>query len=51
MTAILGGSAFACFMATNTDVLVLENHVLLRGELPAATGHRVDEDLAQCASD
>ena len=43
--------AFRCFMATNMDVLVLENHVLLKTEQPDATEHRLDEYLSQFALD
>jgi carbamoyltransferase len=43
--------AFRCFMATNMDVLVLENHVLLKTEQPDATKHRLDEYLSQFALD
>jgi len=39
--------AYRCFMATNMDVLVLENFVLLKEEQPAAEQHPVDEYLAQ----
>ena len=39
--------AFRCFMATNMDVLVLENFVLRKDDQPAAKQHEVDEYLAQ----
>ncbi len=39
--------AFRCFMGTNMDVLVLENHVLLKEDQPAAVKHDVDEYLAK----
>ena len=39
--------AYRCFMATNMDVLVLENHVLLKDEQPNAEPHEIDEYLAQ----
>ncbi len=39
--------AYRCFMATNMDVLVLEQFVLLKNEQPAAKEHEVDEYLAQ----
>ena len=39
--------AYRCFMATNMDVLVLENCVLLKEEQPEATRHEVDDYLAQ----
>jgi len=39
--------AYRCFMATNMDVLVLENCVLLKEEQPEAKQHEVDDYLAQ----
>jgi carbamoyltransferase len=39
--------AYRCFMATNMDVLVLEDSVLLKEEQPAARRHEVDRYLAQ----
>ena len=39
--------AYRCFMATNMDVLVVENCVLLKTEQPYAKEHTVDEYLAQ----
>ena len=39
--------AYRCFMATNMDVLVLENFVLLKEDQPAAQKHEVDHYLAQ----
>ena len=39
--------AYRCFMATNMDVLVLENIVLLKSEQPNAEPRGVDEYLAQ----
>ena len=39
--------AYRCFMATNMDVLVLENCVLLKEEQPGAEEHAIDEYLAQ----
>ena len=39
--------AYRCFMATNMDVLVMEDFMLLKEEQPAATEHEVDEYLAQ----
>jgi carbamoyltransferase len=39
--------AYRCFMATNMDVLVLENFVLLKSEQPDGQEHPVDEYLAQ----
>jgi carbamoyltransferase len=39
--------AYRCFMATNMDVLVLEDFVLLKSEQPQAKQHEIDEYLAQ----
>ena len=39
--------AYRCFMATNMDVLVLENCVLLKQDQPEATEHEIDEHLAK----
>jgi carbamoyltransferase len=39
--------AYRCFMATNMDVLVLENFVLYKEDQPAATKHEIDRYLAQ----
>ena len=39
--------AFRCFMATNMDVLVLENFILSKDQQPNAVAHPVDEYLAQ----
>ena len=39
--------AYRCFMATNMDVLVIENFVLLKSEQPDAAEHEIDEYLAQ----
>lgn len=39
--------AYRCFMATNMDVLVLENCVLYKAEQPKAKQHEIDEYLAQ----
>jgi carbamoyltransferase len=39
--------AYRCFMATNMDVLVVENCVLLKPEQPGAKEHEIDEYLAQ----
>ncbi len=39
--------AYRCFMATNMDVLVLENFVLHKAEQPKAKQHEIDEYLAQ----
>jgi carbamoyltransferase len=38
--------AYRCFMATNMDVLVLENCVLLKDEQSQAKQHEIDEYLA-----
>jgi carbamoyltransferase len=43
--------AYRCFMGTNMDVLVLENHVLLKHEQPDARTIDRDEYLAQFALD
>ena len=39
--------AYRCFLATNMDVLVLEDFVLLKDEQPNATLHTAEEYLAQ----
>lgn len=39
--------AYRCFMATNMDVLVLENQLLLKTEQPQAKQHDIDEYLAK----
>ena len=39
--------AYRCFMATNMDVLVMENFVLLKEEQPGGKEHPIDEYLAQ----
>lgn len=38
--------AYRCFLATNMDVLVIDNFLLLKSEQPHATQHAVDEYLA-----
>jgi carbamoyltransferase len=38
--------AYRCFIATNIDVLVLEDFVLRKNEQPAAVRHEIDEYLA-----
>jgi carbamoyltransferase len=43
--------AYRCFMATNMDVLVMEDIVLLKDEQPNAEAIGVDEYLAQFALD
>ena len=39
--------AYRCFMATNMDVLVIEDYVLHKDEQPEAKQHEVDEYLAK----
>ena len=39
--------AYRCFMATNMDVLVVENFVLIKGAQPRATSHAMDAHLAR----
>lgn len=39
--------AYRCFMATNMDVLVMENLLLYKEQQPQAKQHEVDEYLAQ----
>jgi carbamoyltransferase len=39
--------AYHCFMATNMDVLVMEDYVLLKEEQPQAEEHPIDEYLAR----
>ncbi len=39
--------AYRCFMATNMDVLVMENQLLYREEQPQARQHEIDEYKAQ----
>ena len=39
--------AYRCFMATNMDVLALEQFVLYKDEQPEAKRHEVDEYIAQ----
>ena len=39
--------AYRCFMATNMDVLVLEDFVLFKEDQPGAAPHEIDEYLAQ----
>jgi carbamoyltransferase len=39
--------AYRCFLACNMDVLVLENHVLLKEEQPHAKTHAIDAYLAR----
>ncbi|MBA7628665.1 hypothetical protein ES703_36160 [subsurface metagenome] len=39
--------AYRCFMATNMDVLVLENFVLFKKDQPQAKKHEIDDYIAQ----
>ncbi len=39
--------AYRCFMATNMDVLVMEDQLLCKEEQPEATQHEIDEYIAQ----
>ena len=39
--------AYRCFMATNMDVLVVENFMLIKDSQPRATSHAMDEHLAR----
>ena len=39
--------AYRCFMATNMDVLVLEDFVLYKEEQPEAQQHEIDEYMSQ----
>mgnify|MGYP001107023747 CR=1 FL=1 len=39
--------AYRCFLATNMDVLVLENHILYKQEQPQAEQHEIDEYKAR----
>ena len=39
--------AYRCFMATNMDVLVLENQILYKHEQPQAKQHEIDEYKAR----
>ena len=43
--------AYRCFLATNMDVLVLENQILLKDEQPQATAHEINQYMAQFAPD
>jgi carbamoyltransferase len=43
--------AYRCFMATNMDMLVMEDYVLYKHEQPDAKQHEVDEYLAQFSLD
>jgi carbamoyltransferase len=43
--------AWQCFLATNMDVLVLENCVVYKDEQPGAAAYPVDEHLARFAPD
>jgi carbamoyltransferase len=39
--------AYRCFLATNMDVLVIENFVLAKEDQPRAATHQIDEYMAQ----
>jgi carbamoyltransferase len=39
--------AYRCFLATNMDVLVIENFVLTKEDQPRAATHQIDEYMAQ----
>jgi len=39
--------AYRCFMATNMDVLVMQNQLLYKDEQPQAKQHQVDDYIAQ----
>jgi carbamoyltransferase len=43
--------AYRCFMATNMDVLVMENQLLYKEEQPQAEKHEIDEYKAQFVPD
>jgi carbamoyltransferase len=43
--------AYHCFMGTDMDVLVLENHILLKDEQPTSAIPKRDEYLAKFALD
>ncbi len=43
--------AYRCFMATNMDVLILEDFVLYKDEQPEAKQHDIDEYLTEFALD
>ncbi|NIP23124.1 MAG: hypothetical protein GWN67_05670 [Phycisphaerae bacterium] len=43
--------AYRCFMATNMDVLVMENHLLYKEEQPQAKQHEIDEYKARFEPD
>jgi carbamoyltransferase len=43
--------AYHCFMGTDMDVLVLENHILLKDEQPKSAIPKRDEYLAKFALD
>jgi carbamoyltransferase len=43
--------AYRCFLATNMDVLVLENQILYKHEQPRAMPHEIDEYKAQFVLD
>ena len=39
--------AYRCFMATNMDVLVVQDYLLYKNEQPQAKQHEVDEYISQ----
>jgi carbamoyltransferase len=39
--------AYRCFMATDMDVLVMQNQLLYKSEQPKAKQHSVDKYIAQ----
>ncbi|MHC4463456.1 MAG: carbamoyltransferase C-terminal domain-containing protein, partial [Planctomycetota bacterium] len=43
--------AYRCFMATNMDVLVMENQLLYKEEQPKAKQHEIDEYKAKFEPD
>ena len=43
--------AYRCFMATNIDCLVMENHILLKADQPAGTAIDAEAHLAQFEAD
>ena len=43
--------AYRCFMATNMEVLVIEEFILYKNEQPAAVQHEIDQYLAQTQLD
>jgi len=39
--------AYRCFLATNMDVLVIEDFILMKDQQPRATTHQIDAYIAQ----